>query len=137
MLLGIGDLPVSGKVQLTDRCNNLKTGHAEDEIEPELVVSFSGAPVGDTVRPFFHGHTDDLFRDQGPGKRRTHGISLVGPVRPDCREHVLVDELLPGIDGIMLVGEFLPFLGGHRDLIVPLSHIDRDSDHPVKPVPLF
>ncbi|OPX71492.1 MAG: hypothetical protein A4E38_01007 [Methanoregulaceae archaeon PtaB.Bin108] len=132
VLLCIPDLPVTGQVQLPYGGNNLETCHPEDKVEPKLIVPLPRTSVCNGGRTFQSRDFCNLFGDERAGEGGSHRVPLVGSVCPDCREDVFIHEFLPGIDGIVLVCEFFPFLGGDPDLLITLADIDCYRNYPVK-----
>src|SRR5512137_2282313 len=137
MLTCILDLPVTGQVQFTDGCNNLKTGSTDNDIKPELVVTFTRATMTDRLSAFLAGNLHNLFCNEGAGKGGAHRVTLVGSIRPDGRKDMFIYKFLPGIDGIMTISKFFPFFCSGLDLLIPLTHMDGNRDNTVIIIPFL
>ena len=67
MFFRVIDLPVAGEVEFADRCNNFEPCPADNEIEPELVVSFPRAAMADRGCALLPGYLHDFFCNEGSG----------------------------------------------------------------------
>src|SRR5206468_2547485 len=68
------------------------------ELEPDLIVAFPGAAMGDRIRSFLFGDFDLPARDQGACERRSEQVlTLVNGARAQCGEDELADKLFTQI----------------------------------------
>src|SRR3972149_251368 len=75
------------------------------QVEADLVVPLSRAPVGDEVRVLLARHVDEMLPDEGPGEGRAQGIlPLVEGVRLQRAKDVLLRELSAGVDDVRVPG---------------------------------
>ena len=137
VLCGIIHLPLAGEVHLTHRCDNLETRLSEDEIETELVVSFTRAAVCDGIRAFLLCNLYDFFGNKRAGKRRSHRVALVGAVRLYRRKKLFLDEFVPDIDCVVFVGDLVSFVRRHLHVFGRLTDIDCDRNYFIIAVMLF
>ncbi len=115
----------------THRSDDVKSVHAEDVVEPKLVISFSRASVTDRGCIFLFCDLYDLFCDDRAGEGRAHRIAFVECVRLDCREHMVFDKCVLQVKGEMFVCDEVSFVGRHFYFAFGLADICRDRDHTV------
>ena len=137
MLPGILHFPVPGEVQFTDGRHDLEPGAADDEIEPELVVTLTRAPVAYGRCTLLPGDLHHFFCNERAGKGSPHGVAFVRAVRLYRREDMFPHKPVPYVDGIMAVGHLSAFSGCNVNLFVPLADMHGNRDHAVILVPFL
>jgi hypothetical protein len=132
VLAGVGDLLLAAHLPLAHGRQDLELGieRRDRAVDAHLVVSLAGAAVGDRVAARCPGPLDRVPGDQRPGQGREQRIaSAIERVRLDRREHVVLGELLGGVDSDRFDGAEVTGLAEHDlPVLARLADVDGEGD---------
>ena len=132
VLARVGDLLLAAHLPFAHRGDDPQLGiqRRDRRLDPDLVVALAGAAVGDRVAPVFTRRLNRELADQWPAQRGEERVAAaVEGVRLDRPEHVLVGELLPGVDQHGLDGaQLLRLARDHLPVLPRLAEVDGERD---------
>ena len=103
---------------------------ARRDVDPDLVVAFAGAAMGDGARSFQARDLDQLLRNQRPAERRRQRILVfVDRSRLERRQDVLDRELVAHVDEVSPRRPDRQRACPHIVPLFPLPEVERHRDH--------
>jgi hypothetical protein len=132
VLAGVGDLLVAAHRPRAHGRDHLQLGRERGDraLDAHLVVALAGAAVGDRVAARLARVLDGQLGDQRAPERGEQRIAVaVVGVGLDRREHVLLRELLAGVDHVAVERAQLERLAAHHLVVLAgLAEVDRERD---------